>query len=168
MIRRSMPDSGVASGASAPAAPAPASAPLAPSHGDRPLRILAAEDNAVNRSVLEGFLAAKGWAVDFAHNGKEAVEAANNRAYDLILMDMRMPVMDGLAATRAIRDLPSTAAMTPIVALTANARREDEAACLAAGMDGYVSKPIDARRLFTTIDEVLAGGQAESPVARSA
>jgi len=168
VIRRSMPDSGVASGASAPAAPAPASAPLAPSHGDRPLRILAAEDNAVNRSVLEGFLAAKGWAVDFAHNGQEAVEAANNRAYDLILMDMRMPVMDGLAATRAIRDLPSTAAMTPIVALTANARREDEAACLAAGMDGYVSKPIDARRLFTTIDEVLAGGQAESPVARSA
>lgn len=167
VIRRSAPEVTAAPvGASAPVAPA--STPASPAHGDRPLRILAAEDNAVNRSVLEGFLAAKGWAVDFAHNGQEAVEAANNRAYDLILMDMRMPVMDGLAATRAIRDLPSTAAMTPIVALTANARREDEAACLAAGMDGYVSKPIDARRLFTTIDQVLAGGQAETAIARSA
>ncbi|MEN0653701.1 MULTISPECIES: response regulator [Hyphobacterium] len=165
VIRRSAPDSTRTS--SAPV-PAPAPAHFAPSQGERPLRILAAEDNAVNRSVLEGFLAAKGWAVDFAHNGQEAVEAANNRAYDLILMDMRMPVMDGLAATRAIRDLPSTAAMTPIVALTANARREDEAACLAAGMDGYVSKPIDARRLFTTIDEVLAGGQSDPAVRRSA
>ena len=146
-------------------APASVHAPIPGS--DRPLRILAAEDNAVNRSVLEGFLAAKGWAVDFAVDGQEAVEAANGRAYDLILMDMRMPVMDGLAATRAIRDLPSTAAMTPIIALTANARREDEAACLAAGMDGYVSKPIDARRLFTTIDNVL-NGNTEAPAAKSA
>ncbi|MEE2566170.1 response regulator [Hyphobacterium marinum] len=135
----------------------------------RPLRILAAEDNAINRSVLEGFLMSQGWSVDFAENGQEAVEAAHARAYDVILMDMRMPVMDGLAATRAIRDLPTTASMTPIVALTANARPEDEAACLGAGMDGYVSKPIDARRLFGAISQAVNGGsEAAAPAAKRA
>jgi signal transduction histidine kinase/ActR/RegA family two-component response regulator len=124
---------------------------------DRPLRVLAAEDNAINRTVIEGFLIAKGWTVEFAENGEQALTAATDRAYDVILMDMRMPVMDGLQATRAIRDLPTTAAMTPIVALTANARREDEAQCLAAGMDGFISKPIDTNRLFETISSVIAG-----------
>ncbi|MCW5725007.1 MAG: response regulator [Maricaulaceae bacterium] len=125
----------------------------------RPLRVLAAEDNPVNRAVLEGFLMSCGWPVDFVENGALAVEAASARAYDIILMDMRMPVMDGLAATRAIRELPTTAAMTPIVALTANARKEDEAQCLAAGMDGYVSKPIDSARLFAAIEKAVRAGR---------
>ena len=136
-----------------------------PSHAglpSRPLRVLAAEDNAINRTVIEGFLVAKGWSVEFAENGEDAVNAATNRAFDLILMDMRMPVMDGLQATKAIRDLPTTAAMTPIIALTANARREDEAACLAAGMDGFISKPIDTQRLFDTIAGVLSDGGTAS------
>ena len=131
---------------------------------DRPLRVLAAEDNAINRTVIEGFLVAKGWSVEFAENGQQALDAASSRAFDLILMDMRMPVMDGLQATRAIRDLPSTAAMTPIIALTANARREDEAQCLAAGMDGFISKPIDTQRLFDTIASALSDG-SDRPVA---
>lgn len=154
--------------AALPASPAPpATVRAAADSGDaieRPLRILAAEDNAINRSVLEGFLMSQGWSVDFAENGQEAVEAAHSRAYDVILMDMRMPVMDGLAATRAIRDLPTTASMTPIVALTANARPEDEAACLAAGMDGYVSKPIDSRRLFGAIAQAIASSCESAPV----
>ncbi|WP_421790676.1 response regulator [Hyphobacterium sp.] len=147
----------------------PAALQTAPGSGlpERPLRVLAAEDNAINRTVIEGFLVAKGWSVDFAENGEQAVEAASNRAFDVILMDMRMPVMDGLAATRAIRDLPTTAAMTPIVALTANARREDEAACLAAGMDGFISKPIDTDRLFSTIANVLAGESVSQPAAKA-
>lgn len=162
---------------SGPVAPIKPSAPSATAAPDampaeaapRPLRILAAEDNAINRSVLEGFLMSQGWTVDFAENGREAVEAANARAYDVILMDMRMPVMDGLSATRAIRDLPTTASMTPIVALTANARPEDEAACLAAGMDGYVSKPIDARRLFGAISQAISGGaESQASVAKRA
>jgi signal transduction histidine kinase/ActR/RegA family two-component response regulator len=132
-----------------------------PALPDRPLRVLAAEDNAINRTVIEGFLVAKGWSVQFAENGQQAVDAATNSAFDLILMDMRMPVMDGLQATKAIRDLPTTAAMTPIIALTANARREDEAACLAAGMDGFISKPIDTQRLFDTIAGVLKSGDAD-------
>jgi len=137
-------------------------------HGlpNRPLRVLAAEDNAINRTVIEGFLVAKGWSVEFAENGEQAVEAATNKAFDLILMDMRMPVMDGLQATRAIRDLPSTAAMTPIIALTANARREDEAQCLAAGMDGFISKPIDTQRLFETIANAISD-ESKTPVAKA-
>jgi two-component system, sensor histidine kinase len=129
---------------------------------DRPLRVLAAEDNAINRTVIEGFLIAKGWSVEFAENGEQALTAATEKAFDVILMDMRMPVMDGLQATRAIRDLPTTAAMTPIVALTANARREDEAQCLAAGMDGFISKPIDTNRLFETIASVIAGDNSDA------
>jgi len=129
---------------------------------DQPLRVLAAEDNAINRTVIEGFLVARGWSVEFAENGEQAVEAATHKAFDLILMDMRMPVMDGLQATRAIRDLPTTAAMTPIIALTANARREDEAQCLAAGMDGFISKPIDTQRLFDTIAAVISDGSGGS------
>ncbi|WP_394692582.1 response regulator [Hyphobacterium sp.] len=149
-----------------PSAPAFASPAASSGLPNRPLRVLAAEDNAINRTVIEGFLVAKGWSVEFAENGEQAVEAATNKAFDLILMDMRMPVMDGLQATRAIRDLPSTAAMTPIIALTANARREDEAQCLAAGMDGFISKPIDTQRLFDTIASVISDG-SDAPMART-
>jgi CheY-like chemotaxis protein len=150
----------------APAVPEkPAASPVS-GLPDRPLRVLAAEDNAINRTVIEGFLVAKGWSVEFAENGEQALEAAQNKAFDLILMDMRMPVMDGIQATRAIRDLPTTAAMTPIIALTANARREDEAQCLSAGMDGFISKPIDTQRLFDTIASVLSDGSGQ-PMAKT-
>lgn len=161
--RREHSEESTASAATSPTAiedarPAKAARRSGPELPERPLRVLAAEDNAINRTVIEGFLIAKGWSVEFAENGQHAVDAARNRAFDLILMDMRMPVMDGLQATKAIRDLPTTAAMTPIIALTANARREDEAACLAAGMDGFISKPIDTQRLFDTIAGVLSDG----------
>lgn len=159
---------GAAQATATPAKRIEPTASEAPEPLERPLRILAAEDNAINRSVLEGFLMSQGWSVDFAENGREAVDAAHARAYDVILMDMRMPVMDGLAATRAIRDLPTTASMTPIVALTANARPEDEAACLAAGMDGYVSKPIDARRLFGAISQAISSASEPASTPRKA
>lgn len=88
-----------------------------------------------------------GLTVDTAVNGEEAVEKARARNYDLVLMDMQMPRMNGLNATRAIRALPGWA-HTPILALTANAFEDDRLACMEAGMNDYLSKPVDPRTLF--------------------
>ncbi|MEN0653700.1 MULTISPECIES: response regulator [Hyphobacterium] len=135
----------------------------------REIRVLVAEDNDINQQVISGLLDRRGYRVDLVANGEEAVEAAQAAAYDVILMDVRMPVMDGLAATRAIRDLPSTAAMTPIIALTANATREDQAACLAAGMDDFVSKPISRDLLCAAIGRVTGqDGCSAKPAASAA
>lgn len=120
----------------------------------RDLRILVAEDNEINQQVICGLLQQFGCRADVVANGREAVEAVQAAPYDLVLMDVRMPEMDGMSATRAIRDLPSTAAMTPIIALTANASKEDEAACKAAGMDDFVPKPISKPALRDAIIRV--------------
>lgn len=119
------------------------------------VRVLVAEDNAVNQQVITGLLKVKGIHADVVENGREAVEAAMTKPYDLIFMDVQMPVLDGLQATREIRDLPTTAAMTPIIALTANARKEDAAQCLAAGMNQHLAKPIQKDILFAAIDDML-------------
>jgi CheY-like chemotaxis protein len=87
---------------------------------------------------------------DLAGDGAEAVNMANARAYDLILMDIQMPVLDGLAATRQIRALPGYA-HTPMVAMTANAYEEDRQACRAAGLDDFIAKPVDPDLLYTTL-----------------
>ncbi|OAN55982.1 hypothetical protein A6A04_10505 [Paramagnetospirillum marisnigri] len=113
----------------------------------RRLRILVAEDNPVNQQVAIGLLRKLGHSVDVAGDGVEAVESVRSRPYDLVLMDVQMPEMDGLEATRAIRGLGGRAAGIPIVAMTANAMRGDETMCLEAGMDGYISKPIDRAKL---------------------
>ncbi|WP_162560183.1 PAS domain S-box protein [Methylotetracoccus oryzae] len=118
------------------------------------LALLVVEDNAINREVVTALLDELGIHPDIAHHGAEAVEMASGRAYDLILMDVQMPVMDGLAATRAIRRLPDGASV-PIIAMTANAFDEDRALCLAAGMDGMLVKPVDPGALFTAITEYL-------------
>ncbi len=134
--------------------PTPPRLPVAT--GLPPLRILLAEDNAVNRKVAVALLERWGHRVQAVVNGHEAVEAARDRIFDLILMDMQMPEMDGLEATGRIRALPDERARVPIIALTANAMPGDEQHCLAAGMNGYVSKPIELDTLFAVIQRVFS------------
>lgn len=119
-----------------------------------PLRILIVDDNPVNRTLLVRTLERAGHVTAQASDGREAVDAVDADGYDVVLMDVQMPQLDGMAATRAIRRLAPPASHVPIVAVTANAMREDEERCLAAGMDAYIAKPIERVRLFTTIEQV--------------
>jgi signal transduction histidine kinase/ActR/RegA family two-component response regulator len=121
------------------------------------LRILAAEDNETNRLVLKTLLAQAGVAPVFAVNGADAVDAWERQAWDVILMDIQMPEMDGVTATRAIRQREAVTGRmrTPIIAVTANAMTHQLAEYAAAGMDGVVSKPLDVSRLFATLEQVL-------------
>jgi two-component system, sensor histidine kinase and response regulator len=129
------------------------------------LRILLAEDNLVNQKLAVKVLERMGHSVSVAANGKRAIEALENGEFDLVLMDVQMPEMDGLEATRLIREREkTTGSHVPIMAMTAYAMKEDEARCLEAGMDGYVSKPIDAQGLFETIENLFeAAGGRDNP-----
>lgn len=113
--------------------------------------ILVAEDHPLNRRVVAILLDEAGLRYEFAEDGEAAVEAAASGRFDLILMDVHMPLLDGLAATRRIRALGGEPGAVPIVAVTANASNEEIAECRAAGMDDFVGKPISAEALFTTI-----------------
>jgi PAS domain S-box-containing protein len=113
-------------------------------------QVLLAEDDPINRMVAEALLQIAGLKVDFAENGYEAVRMVQQQSYDLILMDVQMPVMDGLDATRAIRQLEHCHS-TPILAMTANAFAENRRACLDAGMNDYLSKPVIPRDLYVTV-----------------
>jgi len=129
----------------------------------RTLRVLLAEDNPVNRMVAVRFLEKRGHTVVAVENGREALDCLDKETFDAVLMDVQMPVMDGFEATAAIRFREKeTGAHVPIVALTAHAMKGDEARCRAAGMDAYVSKPIDPDRLFAAI-ESLIGRPADVP-----
>ena len=142
-------------GSAAPAAPAA----MLPSgaHAAGP-RILLVEDNAVNREVAVGMLESLGCAAISVENGRLAIEAADTAAYDAVLMDCQMPVMDGLTATAQIRrrEQQSGAARVPIIALTANAMEGDRERCLAAGMDDFLSKPFTQQQLATLLRRWLA------------
>jgi signal transduction histidine kinase/ActR/RegA family two-component response regulator len=112
-----------------------------------PAHLLLVEDHKINQQVALALLARLGYSVDLAENGMEAVAAAGKKRYALILMDMQMPEMDGLEATRQIRSQAGPNAQTPIVALTANAMQSDQEACRAAGMNDFLSKPLNRQRL---------------------
>jgi signal transduction histidine kinase/DNA-binding response OmpR family regulator len=125
----------------------------------RSLRVLVAEDNVVNQRLAERLLTNSGHTVSLAANGRLAVDAFSSSEFDLILMDVQMPEMDGFEAVRIIRTMEEhspDAKHTPILGLTAHAMEGYRDQCLAAGMDGYLAKPISAARLTTAIDEVIA------------
>ena len=127
-------------------------------------RVLLAEDNIVNQQVAVGILRKLGLRTDAVANGAEAVKSLENLPYDLVLMDVQMPVMDGLEATRTIRD-PQSAVKNhkvPIIAMTANAMRNDREKCLAAGMDDYVSKPVFPKTLAEVLEKWLPRDRDES------
>jgi PAS domain S-box-containing protein len=168
-----------------PAAPAPSAAALAtgdatgaPSErprmpttspssvGDRgrPLRALVTDDNVVNQKVAVGLLRRLGFRADAAGSGAEALAALDTTPYDLVLMDVQMPEMDGFAVTRAIRQREAaTGRHLPVIAMTAHAMTGDRERCLAEGMDGYVSKPIDRAQMATAL-EALPGMPVRSAV----
>ena len=130
-----------------------AAEPLATS-ASRGLDILLVEDVAINQELARAILQAKGHKVDVVGDGAAAIMAAENLTYDLILMDIQMPFVDGYTAARAIRALPKPAGGVPIIAMTANVLREHVEAARAAGMDDFIQKPIELETLITTIDRV--------------
>lgn len=131
--------------------PAPAGGIAEPLQG----RLLVVEDNHVNQMLIAAYLDRFGLAYDMAANGAIALEKMAAGTYDLVLMDVMMPEMDGLECTRHIRALPGPRGHTPIIALTANAMKGDRESYLAAGMDGYVSKPVSAKSLHEAIAALL-------------
>jgi CheY-like chemotaxis protein len=126
------------------------------------LRVLVVEDNSINQKVAVGYLEKGGHRVDVASNGLEALSAVRSLPYDVVLMDMQMPEMDGLEATRAIRALGGDRGRVVIVGLTANAMQEDRDACIEAGMHDHLAKPIDRARL---LEKVARWGAPSHPSA---
>lgn len=142
--------------------------PLIPASGDelallKGARILVAEDNLVNQQVICGILKKRQVSTQVAANGREALQAVKDadQPFDAVLMDLEMPEMDGLEATREIRRL-NQGQNLPIIAVTAQAMRGDRERCLEAGMDGYLSKPVNPELLYTTLAEVLRARKAHS------
>jgi CheY-like chemotaxis protein len=120
----------------------------------RPIRILLAEDNVVNQKVALAMLLRMGHEVTIVNNGLEALEEVQKKEFDVVLMDIHMPEMDGLEALKNIRKLGGAVAGIPVIALTANAMKGDREKYLVAGMDEYVPKPIDTNLLSETLSKV--------------
>jgi CheY-like chemotaxis protein len=136
--------------APAAARPGPPGAGLA--RTTRPLRVLVAEDNPINQKLAQRLLEKQGHTVEVVDSGLAALEALRRRPFDLVLMDVQMPDLGGLEATAALRaEEQGTGRHLPVIALTAHAMQGDRERCLAAGMDGYLSKPLSARDLFETL-----------------
>jgi signal transduction histidine kinase/CheY-like chemotaxis protein len=155
---------------------APASAAnMAPSTQDAPVhaapapssaRLLLVEDNLVNQKVVLAILRKKGYRIDVANNGREALEKLETSRYDLVLMDVQMPVLDGLEATRLIRR-EARWDYLPIIAMTAHAMNGDRERCLQSGMTGYISKPVQPAHLIATVERQLASGNRPAVPASS-
>ncbi len=124
--------------------------------------VLLVEDCLINQEVTRELLQSAGLRVDSALDGEEAVRLVQTRDYDLILMDVRMPGMDGLEATRAIRALPACRQI-PIIAMTADGHEEDRQACLAAGMDDFLAKPVEPEILYAALLKWLPPRPMASP-----
>ncbi|MGN6546999.1 MAG: response regulator [Aureliella sp.] len=143
------------------------SAPSVPAHSPapaevnlRPLRILLAEDTAANQKLVTAILKKRGHSVGVVHNGREALDMLKHHEFDLVLMDVQMPIMDGLQATAAIRTLAKpTHSQIPIIAMTAHTMPGDKERCLAAGMDGYLSKPINSKELLDMLEFAMRIGE---------
>jgi two-component system, sensor histidine kinase and response regulator len=134
----------------------------------RPLMVLVAEDNVVNQRVAKSVLEKRGHTVTIANNGREAVDALATQRFDLVLMDVQMPEMDGLEATITIRRMEKmNGGRTPIVAMTAYAMKGDQERCLEVGMDAYLSKPIRPEQLLATIDRLVGPAKAGELVERA-
>ena len=126
-------------------------------------RVLLVEDNVVNQTLAVRLLEKRGYVVSVMGNGREGVAALEKEDFDVVLMDVQMPEMDGFEATAAIREKEkSTGLHLPIIAMTANALKGDEQRCISAGMDAYISKPISTVELFAAIERVLANSPASS------
>ena len=123
------------------------------SASDGQIHILLAEDNAINALLTRTLLEAEGHTVETVEDGALAVEAMRTGKYDLIFMDMRMPNMDGLEATRKIRAMPNVSKHLPIIALTANAFDDDRNACFDSGMNDFMTKPVSAEELSEMVSE---------------
>jgi signal transduction histidine kinase/CheY-like chemotaxis protein/HPt (histidine-containing phosphotransfer) domain-containing protein len=132
---------------------------------ERRLHVLLAEDNAVNQRLAASLLERRGHKVTIAANGREALHAVTAGPFDVVLMDVQMPEMGGFEATAAIRALEAErgAARMPIIAMTAHAMKGDRERCLAAGMDEYLTKPLDPRHLCALVEQMAGGAPAESP-----
>jgi CheY-like chemotaxis protein len=131
----------------------------------QPLRILLAEDNAVNQKLALRLLERMGYRADLAASGLEVLEALQRQRYDVVLMDVQMPEMDGLEATRRIRR--DMGKQPQIIAMTANAMKEDREICLAAGMDDYISKPIRVEELVAALSRCHPVAEPDVSVERA-
>ena len=160
---RALPEESLGTGARARAAAPSGHAPDSASGEQQiALRILLVEDNAVNQKLAARLLEKKGHRVTLADNGRQALAALQKAEFDLVLMDMQMPEMDGEEATAAIRAGEKiTGAHIPIIALTAHAMKGDREKCLAAGMDGYLTKPIRREELYSVLDSYASSRAAE-------
>ena len=138
--------------------------PTVLAQADRAGLILVVEDHAINQKLARTLLEQAGYTVDIANNGLEAVAAVHDTAYAAVLMDIQMPVLDGLEATGKIRRDPRFAKL-PIIAMTANAMQDDREICLGAGMDDYVCKPIDGQALLAVLNRWIPQAESATPVA---
>ena len=133
-----------------------------------PCNILLAEDNDINRKLVIAVLQKQNWQVTAVPNGKAALDLVQRENFDLVLMDVQMPEMDGLEATRQIRIKEKAGQHIPIIGLTAHALRGDRETCLTAGMDAYITKPIDPSALYQTIVSLLPGQEVIADAAPAA
>jgi CheY-like chemotaxis protein/HPt (histidine-containing phosphotransfer) domain-containing protein len=140
--------------------------PAAEAAWRKPLRVLVAEDNPVNQKLASAILRRAGHFAILVSNGRDAVAAIERERFDAVLMDVQMPVMGGFEATRLIREMETASGVrTPIIAVTARAMKGDREACLEAGMDAFVPKPIQSTTLLETLDRIVMGTNIASSAA---